>query len=130
MSADKRGHGDKRERKRELAIAALLTSPSVEAAAKAVGVADATLRRWMAEEDFRAELRQARSQVLEHALNALGGALVEAVDALVRNLRCRRPSVEVAAARAIFELANQQAQLDQLGLRLERLEHAIETREP
>src|ERR687886_540740 len=55
-----KGHGSKWDRKREQAILALLQEPTVEAAAKAVGVADVTLWRWMQQPDFQAEYRIAR----------------------------------------------------------------------
>ena len=53
------GHGAKFGRKKEQAIAALLTHRNMEDAAKAVGVSVKTLLRWMKEPDFIPEYRRA-----------------------------------------------------------------------
>jgi hypothetical protein len=96
MTAAGRGHGQKRGRHEEDAIAALLSEPTVEAAAKRVGISESTLLRWMA-----------------GAIGRLQQASTQAVDALVRNLTCGIPAVEVGAAKAVFELtAKGMEQLD------------------
>ena len=48
------GHGAKFPRKKEEAIAALLTRPSVEEAARTIEVEPKTLRRWMRVPEFQA----------------------------------------------------------------------------
>ena len=47
------GHGTKFGRKKEAAIAALLSQRSIDEAARAIEVAPNTLLRWMKEPDFR-----------------------------------------------------------------------------
>jgi len=49
------GHGAKFPRKMDEAIAALLTRPSIEEAARTVGIEPKTLRRWMREQEFKAK---------------------------------------------------------------------------
>src|SRR5258706_14738953 len=56
------GHGAKFPRKKEEAIAALLTRPSVEEAARTIGIEPKTLRRWMRVPEFRAAYLQARRE--------------------------------------------------------------------
>ena len=52
----------------ERALCALLTAPSVAAAARQAGVGQSTLRRWLREDDnFQTELRQIREEALSHA---------------------------------------------------------------
>ena len=46
------GHGSKFGRKKEEAIAALLTQRNIEEAAKSIGVGANTLLRWMKEPEF------------------------------------------------------------------------------
>jgi len=43
------GHGEKLTRKQDAAIGALLSKPTITGAAGAVGVGEATLRRWLKE---------------------------------------------------------------------------------
>ena len=54
------GHGNKYERKKEAAIAALLTQRNIEEAAKVTGIGTNTLLRWMKDQGFQAAYREAR----------------------------------------------------------------------
>jgi transposase-like protein len=58
------GHGAKFGRKKEAAIAALLTQRNIEEAARTVNVSARTLRRWMQLPEFQAEYLQARQDVV------------------------------------------------------------------
>jgi hypothetical protein len=119
------GNGGKRPQREELAIAALLSEPTVEAAAKRAGISESTLLRWMAEPVFREQYRAARRAVVEGAIGRLQQASTQAVDALARNLTCGNPAVEVGAAKAIFELtAKGMEQLD-FAERLEAIEKVL-----
>jgi transposase-like protein len=62
-----KGHGSKFGRKKEEAIAALLTSRSVEDAAHAIGIGINTLLRWMQIPEFEAAYRQARRAAVSQA---------------------------------------------------------------
>ena len=112
------------ERKQKLAIVALLQQPTVEAAAKAVGVADVTLWRWMQQPEFTERYRAARRQVLEQAIAQLQRASSEAVETLRRNLSCTVASVEVRAALAIIDQAVKGAEVLDLETRIAALETA------
>jgi transposase-like protein len=54
------GHGAKFGRKKEAAVLALLTQPTLEAAARAVGVVPNTLLRWQQDPEFDKAYRKAR----------------------------------------------------------------------
>lgn len=99
------GSSGKLTRKQELAVAALLTQPTIAAAAEEVSVGVATLRRWMERDDFQRAFTAARREVLNRALTSINDAAGDAVIALRRNTSCGKPSVEVAAARALLDLA-------------------------
>ena len=58
------GHGEKLSRKAELFIVALLTQPTVTAAAQTIGVSEATARRWLQREEFQERYREARQEAL------------------------------------------------------------------
>jgi transposase-like protein len=53
-----KGHGTKFGRKKEEAIAALLTQRNIEEAAKSIGIAPNTLLRWVKEPEFQAACRR------------------------------------------------------------------------
>ena len=114
------------ERKQDRVIIALLTEPTVEAAARAVDIAPATIWRWAQQSDFKARLRAARRAVVEGAIGRLQQAATAAVDTLQRNLTCGTPSVEVRAATVILDQAVKAVELFDLVERVEQLEARLE----
>jgi hypothetical protein len=128
MTAKQRTQRGKQDRLREQAIAALLASPSIAQAATTCNVAESTLRRWLRDPAFSAAFRQASSDMLDGAIGRLQGGLVEAAEALLRNLTCARPSVEVNAARALWDTAGVQRQLALLAAQLQQLERRMDRR--
>jgi hypothetical protein len=116
------GHGEKKSRKQELAIAALLSSPTILEASAATGVDESTMRRWLRDPAFCARYRAARRQAMEHSIAAMQCASVAAVATLVRNLDCGIASAEIASARTILEHAIAGIELLDLGARIEALE--------
>src|SRR5215471_18281041 len=81
------GHGEKRTRKLEAFIQAMLASPTVEQAAASVGVSRTTAWRWVKDAGVAARLRAARKEALQQAMAELQQASVEAVRALRELLR-------------------------------------------
>ena len=63
-------------------IAALLEHPSIEAAAKSVGIGTATAWRWMKDPDFIEQYRDARREAMRHTTARLQEAAREAVECL------------------------------------------------
>ena len=68
------GHGEKLTRKKELAIVALLTEPTITKAASSAGISEATLRRWMRLDEFGRGLqdRAEGSGLNGHSAHAAG----------------------------------------------------------
>jgi transposase-like protein len=118
------GHGEKLSRKQEQSIGALLTEPTISAAAAAVGIGEATLRRWMKLDDFTTEYRAARRQVVEQATARLQQASSGAVDTLVKSLEADSESVQLRAAIAILADATNAVELLDLEERLAALERS------
>ena len=113
---------DATERKQDRAILALLTEPTVEAAARSADVVPATIWRWSQQADFKSRLRAARRAVVEGAIGRLQQAATEAVDTLRRTLSCGTPSVEVRAAATILDQAIKAVELFDVVERVEQLE--------
>src|SRR4051794_26526076 len=96
------GNGGRRSQREEAALVALLSEPTIAAAATQAGIGESTLLRWMAEPEFKARYRAARRQVVESAIGRLQAVATKAVDTLERNLACGIPAVEVGAAKAVL----------------------------
>jgi hypothetical protein len=119
------GHGAKITGKQEQAIAALLTQPTLDAAAAACGIAPPTLDRWLQLPEFQSAYQAARRQVLESALVALQSDANDARAALRRNLTCGQPTTEVRAADIILDQAVKGAEFLDVQERLAELERAL-----
>lgn len=121
------GHGQKMTRKQELAIAALLSQGSIEAAAKSINIGNATLRRWMKDLGFRAEYRNSRKEALDAAtgqLQQLTSAAANALKAVIEDGEVPH-SARVAASRAVFEIAHRGLELEDFDQRLGVIERAL-----
>jgi hypothetical protein len=101
-------------KKWELAVAALLTEKTVEAAAAKLGVGVSTLKAWMATPLFKEKFRQARARILEGTVNRLLALNGAALDGLEGNLTCGNPAAVNRAAELI--LAHSKSGLETLDL--------------
>ncbi len=122
--------GGRKSTQEERAIAALLSEPTIAAAAKVARISEATLWRWLQRPDFQASYRTARRHLVEGAIGRLQLATTKAVDALERNLTARRKeSVQVRAAAVILDHATKAVELMDLEARVAALEERAAQRE-
>jgi len=99
------GHGEKRSRKRTVAIGCLLSFPTIKAAAKAAGIAEVTLGRWLKDPQFSSDYKRARERVVEMAAEQLRTGTLQAV-AVLREVMgdSKAPAASrVQAARSFLE---------------------------
>jgi hypothetical protein len=108
----------------ERALGALLATSTVREAALMADIGEATLHRWLSRPDFKAAYRSARRDLTEKVTARLQAIACDAADALHRVVTDvgAPPSVTVAAARTIIELAQKGLALDDLAARVEALE--------
>jgi transposase-like protein len=78
-----RGHGCQWSRRKDEAIAALLSQRNIEEAARVAGISAPTLRRWLKISAFEAAYREARNAVVDQAMARLQKASVVAVAVLL-----------------------------------------------
>ena len=123
-----RGHGERLSRRQEQAIAALLVEPTLEAAAKRIGIGEATLLRWMQVPTFQAAFQAARREIVEGAIRNLQQTAAEAVACLRRNLSSGQPATEVRAADAILNHVLRNIDRIELEERLRNLQEVADTR--
>lgn len=121
------GHGQKKEQKQDLAIAALLHSESIRDAAKEAGIAEATLHRYLKDESFKAEYHAAKREVINHAICRLQQSAGKAVKALVEISESKGApaSARVSAARTILEISMKAIEFEDLEKRIAALEKIV-----
>ncbi len=93
--------------KQNAVIAALLCSGSILAAAEKVGCSPRTIHRFLKNESFKIAYREAKSKLLDGALNQMRAASSEAVTGLIEIAKDvnATSSARVTAWRSILELA-------------------------
>jgi transposase-like protein len=79
-----KGHGAKFGRKKEEAIAALLTQRNIEEAAKSIGISPNTLLSWMKQPEFDAAYREARRMAFRQSIARMQQASGAAVSTLLK----------------------------------------------
>lgn len=115
----------KRERLQERAVNALLSSPTLEKAARKVNVSSKTLSRWLADPDFRALYEEKKKDYLRAGLGNLSRKIFEAGEILTAIARHRgRPyqGPRCAAAAKLIKLAMDAVALESFEERLSKLE--------
>lgn len=123
------GHGEKKSRKSEQFIAALLSNPTIEAAAKSAGISDATAWRWLKDPKFAEQYRDARREAMRQTTARLQEAAGESVECLREVQRDgESESARVSAARTILEQALKAVDLEDVQQRLDALEANLKTK--
>lgn len=99
-----RGHGTKFGRKKEAAIAALLTQRNVEEAARAAGLSTTTLMRWLKIPEFQTAYRKAHREAYGQSIARLQRASGAAVSTLLKVMvdRAAPPSTRIRAADSVL----------------------------
>ena len=122
----KKGHGSKFGRKKESAIAALLSGKNQVEAARVAGVDPSTLKRWLRLPEFQAEYLQAREGVsqanarLQHNSNAIASVALKLVaDAGTP------ASVKAHLCLGLLDRANKSLEMEDVLLRIAALEAAV-----
>ncbi len=120
------GHGEKLSRKMELAVAALLTHPTIPEAAKHTGVSEKTLWRWLRIREFKEAYREARREAVGRAVGQVQAAMAEGVEALrsVINDPQSGASARVSAARAVLDMGLKATEVEDLEARISAIENA------
>jgi hypothetical protein len=110
--------------KQEKAIAALLTEPSVAAAAAKAGIATSTLFGWLRDPTFDTAYRTARRAAVGHAIARLQQLSSVAVVVLATVMADKNTpaSVRVAAASKLLDMALRAVEIEDLEARVAALE--------
>lgn len=108
----------------EKAIAALLVTTSVSKAAKMAGLGERTIYRYLADDNFRNELRRRQEQILAAAIASLTGLIEEAVATLKQVFADPKASqsTKVRAALGVLQELRRIKEFEELEERITKLE--------
>jgi hypothetical protein len=126
------GHTVKLSQRKQAAIIALVTQPTVAEAARVANVRPNTLGRWKKEPAFDAEWRAARSLGLDQAIARLQKISGAAVSALLKVMfdSASPPAAQLKAAETVLKYAKAAAELEHLEARLTELERTAAASKP
>ena len=118
----------KLSRNKEKAIAGLILKSSILEAAQYAGIGERTLLRWLKDDDFKNEFREARYNLAQHALTQIQGAIKNAVQVLknIANNKKSSAGVRVRAASVILGYALKSIEIENLEARITDLELLIQ----
>lgn len=122
-----KGKTSKLERKKEIALSALITAPTVQQAATIAGISEPTLWRWLKDEDFQKEFKALKREVVAISVTKLQKSSTTAVETLQSIMKdTESPAgARVSAARTVLEMTLKVTELEQVISRLEALEKQI-----
>ena len=108
----------------ERAIVALLSHSTIKSAAKAIGVDDTTLWRWLQDKDFHAAYMTIRRESVSLSIARLQQSTMEAVNTLKAIAKDKQApaSARVMAARSIIEYSFKAVQVEDLAARVAEIE--------
>jgi len=121
-----KGHGTKFGRKKEEAIAALLTQRNLDEAAKSIGIAPNTLLKWMKQPEFDAAYREARHAAFRQSVARLQQASGAAVSTLLKIMvdTSAPHSTRVRAADSVLDHSAKAIEIEDIEVRVAALEAA------
>jgi transposase-like protein len=124
------GHGEKFGRKREAAVAALLTQRTAEDAARSIGIGPATLRRWQKEPEFDAAFRAAKLTAYRQTIarmHQLSGTAVSTLGKVMLD-PTTPPATKVRAADSILNHTAKAIEIEEIDARVKALEDATDAK--
>lgn len=115
---------DRLTTRQQAAISALLTAPTITAAAETIGAGEKTIRRWLAEPAFRSALADAEGALIDGAVRRLLALQADALDALGDVLATGTPAQRLRAASIVLDSMMRLRELRTIEYRLAALEAA------
>ena len=124
-----KGPRGKFRRKKEDAIAALLSQRNIEEAAKSAGIGANTLLRWMKVPEFQAAYREARRAAYSQAVAKLQQGATAAATTLLKVMvdQSTPASVKVRAAECVMVHSSKAIEIEDIEARVTELERAAGT---
>ncbi len=124
------GHGTKFGRKKEAAIAALLSQRNVEEAARVADIGTKTLLRWLQMPEFEKAYREARRAAFGQSVARLQQASTAAVSTLLKIMvdPTAPAASRVRAADCVLDRAIKAIEVEDIEVRVSELERTAATK--
>lgn len=113
---------------KQKALAAMLSCPSMEAAAAKAGISSRTLRNYLKDPEFAEEYRKVNSQLVTAATLQIQRSLAPAISTLreIAEDGSANMTARIQAARGLLEYGIRLSELGDVYARIEALEAAME----
>jgi hypothetical protein len=111
--------------KQLLAIQHIISSPSFEVAAKRAHISRVSIYGWLKNDDFKAELKRQRDEVVREALDRLKCSINKATDGLVRLMDSKVESIRRFACKDVLEYGLRSIELENIEERLAKIEQMV-----
>lgn len=113
--------------KREKAIMALLSEPTIRQAAVKAGVSEVTIYRWLQDKEFNEAFKNARKMTLSQTIARLQQSTTEAVETLrtVMGDEEAPASSRVSAAKTVLDTAFKAHEMEDLVAQVEEMQRYI-----
>jgi hypothetical protein len=122
--------GGKLSERQKKAIPFLVNAPTVEKGCKGAKISRETYYQWLSDPLFKDELKRARDQVIEEALNIIKWNMTRAVNALVGLLKTKNQFLKRSVANDILGHVLKSKELEDIERRIEALERAVKEKRP
>lgn len=111
------------------AIAALMEHNTIADAAKAAGIGESTIRRWMTTSPaFRAALRDAETRLIDEAFGRLAANSHRFISRLIKNADCGNHAVETRTSLGAMQLIHKRRDEVETEQRLSELERQLKVK--
>ena len=112
--------------RQQAVLPVMVNAPSLVEGARLSGVSERTLRRWLEDNAFRAELARRRKESADLACQALQGVLLRSVSVLAESLEDSDAAIRLRAARYAMSFASRIRQLERPPEDVEKLKKEID----
>ncbi len=116
--------------RQQLAIVAIISSPSLEEARRRSKAAKGTFYGWMKEPAFQTELKRQRDALVDQTFNRLRTGMMQAVEKLLTLLQAEsQPGIQLRAAQTLLDTGFKAMEHQDLERRLEALEAHLDSQQ-
>ena len=115
--------------RQQAVLPVMAAAPSLAEAARMSGFNERTLRRWLDDDDFRAELTRLRQESAELARRELQGLMLRGVSVLSEAMEGPDKALRLRAARYALSFAVRISETEELRKDLQDLEDALSLRD-
>ena len=113
-------------RKQELALPHIVATQSIREGARAARISRATLKRWMDDPAFRAELEDQRKAAVALARNEFQALALRSIQTLAELIEHPDPRIRLSAARTTVQTAIKTGEIQDIRQRTEIIADALE----